>query len=316
MQLPADLRRASDEIFEGVSVRALAEAAQSLSSRYRQAATSGQFILTDTDRLAYLATRLPATYAAAHRVLVELSPLIAPYSLLDLGAGSGAASWAAAESFETLRQFTLLEQDRALIAMGEKLAAHSTVLQQAQWQVADLRTVKELPAADLVIASYALNELTQPAAERLALLAWQAAQQALVIIEPGTMRGFALQRYLRTVLLAQGAHLLAPCPHAGQCPMWENDWCHFAARVERTALLRRLKEGALNYEDEKFSYLIFTKAEHPRARTRVLRHPQRQAGFAQLELCTAEGMQSVKVTKRDKEAWRRVRKADWGDAWG
>jgi ribosomal protein RSM22 (predicted rRNA methylase) len=315
MQLPADLRRAYDEIFEGVPLRPLAEAAPSLSARYRQTAPSGKFIQTETDRLAYLATRLPATYAAAHRVFAELSPLIAPHSLLDLGAGSGAATWAAAESFETLRQFTLLEQDRALIALGERLAAHATALRDAQWQVADLRTVKDLPAADLVVVSYALNELAPPDAQRLALLAWQAARQAFVIIEPGTMRGFALLRKLRDELLSQGAHLCAPCPHAQECPMPQNDWCHFAARVERTALLRRLKAGVLNYEDEKCSYLIFTKVPHPRATARVLRHPQWQAGFVRLELCTANGLQSAKFTKHDKDVWRLARKADWGDRW-
>ena len=95
--------------------------------------------------------------------------------------------------------------------------------------------------------------------------------------------------------------------------MEAHDWCHFAARVERTALQRRLKSAALNYEDEKFAYLIFTRAPHQRAANRVLRHPQRQAGLTQLQLCTPGGLQSVSVTKRDKEGWRRARKTDWGD---
>lgn len=41
---------------------------------------------------------------------------------------------------------------------------------------------------------------------------------------------------------AAGAHVVAPCPHDGGCPMDGTDsWCHFAQRFQRTALQKDTK---------------------------------------------------------------------------
>jgi ribosomal protein RSM22 (predicted rRNA methylase) len=93
------------------------------------------------------------------------------------------------------------------------------------------------------------------------------------------------------------------------------DWCHFAARVDRTAEHRRLKDGELGYEDEKFSYLAFSKTPAAHAEARIVRHPQVHGGHIRLTLCTPEGLQSPTVTRSKKEAFRAARKAKWGDGW-
>lgn len=98
--------------------------------------------------------------------------------------------------------------------------------------------------------------------------------------------------------------------------MADGDWCHFYARFDRSALHRRLKDGTMGYEDEKFSYVALAKSPVKTASARVLRHPLRQAGFTQLQLCDSGGLQTLKITKRDKKIWKLARKTDWGDAWG
>jgi len=136
-------------------------------------------------------------------------------------------------------------------------------------------------------------------------------------------------RAARTQLIEAGAFIAAPCPHARACPMPapnvahpnaanpnpESDWCHFAARFERSSLHRRLKGGALGYEDEKFSYIAVTKQAVEPAVARVLRHPLRHPGHTQLQICMATGLQTVTITKREKGAWKQARKTNWGDAW-
>jgi ribosomal protein RSM22 (predicted rRNA methylase) len=129
------------------------------------------------------------------------------------------------------------------------------------------------------------------------------------------MNGFALIKQLREDLLQAGGYLVAPCPHARSCPMPAGDWCHFAARVERSALHRRLKTASLGYEDEKFSYLVMTKQPVKSVAARVLRRPLVQSGFVQLQLCITEGLQPATITRRDKAAFKRARKVVWGDAW-
>lgn len=95
----------------------------------------------------------------------------------------------------------------------------------------------------------------------------------------------------------------------------ESDWCHFSARFDRTSLHRRLKGGSLGYEDEKFSYIAAAKLPVTVEAARVISHPLNQPGFIQLQLCTPIGLQTLSITKRDKVAWKRARKTDWGDGY-
>jgi ribosomal protein RSM22 (predicted rRNA methylase) len=136
---------------------------------------------------------------------------------------------------------------------------------------------------------------------------------ALVLIEPGTTRGFSLIREAREQLLACGAHLVAPCPHAGACQIAAPDWCHFAARVERSSLHRRLKSAQLSYEDEKFSYLVVSRSAVDLPSSRVIRRPQQQPGLIVLDACTPEGIQSLRISRKDPARFRAARRAAWGD---
>lgn len=321
MQLPVALRHAIEAAASRIAPNALKQAAGALSQRYQSGKPAGgRFVQNEAERCAYAAMRMPATYAAAHQVFSELqrlSPDTQFNSLLDLGAGTGAASWAATEIYGEICQVTLLEQDSALIRLGQELAqaSNTTALRAAHWQRVNLLQVHAWPAHELAVCSYALGEIEPAMAARIVRGVWQFTQQVLIIIEPGTMSGFTTVRMLRDLLIQSGGHLVAPCPHAHACPLPETDWCHFAARVERSALQRRLKVGTLGYEDEKFSYVIFAKQPIPQVSSRVLRHPQRQPGYAKLHLCSSEGTQQITVTKRDPTTWKRVRKIAWGDGW-
>jgi ribosomal protein RSM22 (predicted rRNA methylase) len=314
MQLPTALRRAIEQELSNVSFSALTAAATELSDRYRQQKKTDRFITTDAHRLAYVAVRMPATFAAVSKALSQLEEF-SPGSLLDLGAGTGSAIWAASEKFESLGQFTLIEQDRGLIELGRRLAEQYETLRTANWQAANLRMLAEFEPHDLVICSYSLGEIESIAAGKILNAAWQATKQVLVVVEPGTTKGFAAIRAAREWLIEAGAFLVAPCPHSQACPMPldESDWCHFSARFDRTSLHRRLKGGSLGYEDEKFSYVAVAKHPVKTAAARVIRHPLHQPGLIQLQLCTSEGLQPLKITKRDKEVWKRARKVDWGD---
>lgn len=326
MQLPPQLRNAIEQITSKHSLNLLAKAAAELSEKYRdQQRPAGRFITTDAHRSAYVAVRMPATFAAARAVFAEirrLAPETPINSLLDLGAGTGAAAWAAAEVFGELRQITLVEQDRELIRLGQRLAENSEheALRDADWQTRNLTACAEFAGHDLVVCSYSLGEIESGAARRILQAAWQSAQQAVAIVEPGTMKGFETILALRDELIEAGGHIIAPCPHERVCPKAAAgnpgaDWCHFAVRFERSSLHRRIKGAKLGYEDEKYSYIAASKSPVQPARARIIRHPMRRAGFTQLHLCAEEGLVGVIVTRKGKEEWKRARKADWGDAW-
>ncbi len=258
------------------------------------------------EQLAYLATRMPATYAAVHAALSQTQSL-EPRTLLDLGAGPGTATWAAASVFPSLESSHLVERNSAMAALGQRIGLPIP----ASWTIEDLSNGVKA-SADLVVLSYALGELS---GQSLLAAAWKSANVAVALIEPGTPRGFALVRDARTWLITHGASIAAPCPHADACPMAKDDWCHFAARVERTSMHRRMKGGTMGWEDEKFSYVVAVKSSGKQAYSRIIRHPQHKPGYVQLELCTTEGLRRENVAKSVGALHRAARKADWGDPW-
>ena len=322
MRLSAELQDAIQRETAKVDHRKLAQATAQLTEHYKAADFSTPAVATEAHRAAYLAVRLPATYAAICRVFGEIK-LRAPQeeiaSLLDLGSGPGTALFAAVEQFPNLQQVTLIESDAGWIAIGKRLAeqSESSVVQQAQRLKQDLRSGLGCEKHDLVVISYTLGELPQAAAEAVLNKAWKCAGKFLVVVEPGTRRGFDAINAARSAMIAGAAHIFAPCPHHFPCPMAAaGDWCHFSQRVERTSQHRQLKGGALGYEDEKFSYLVAAKNSSPSAGARIVRHPGKHSGHVQLVLCTPEGkIENRTVTRSSKDAYKRARKAEWGGLW-
>ena len=320
MNLPPDLASAIASATEGIPTSALTHAATELSDAYRARRPIGQTYMTsDAHRLAYAATRLPATYAAVHASLGYTAEILSDYpieSCLDLGAGPGTAAWAATQIWPSIGQITLIEQDADLITLGKQFAQDGpSSLQSADWQRGDLTSLAPLPEHDLVICSYAVGELRPEAVTKLINTAWSITRGILAIIEPGTVPGFAHIRAIRDQLIALDAHVVAPCPHQDACPMSETDWCHFAQRLDRSSLHRQLKSGDLGHEDEKFSYISVSKNPINRPDARVLRHPQRRSGHAHIQICTGDGIRDQTLTRSQKADWKRIRRLDWGDVW-
>jgi ribosomal protein RSM22 (predicted rRNA methylase) len=295
-----------EERAEAVGFAALKNAAAAMSAAYREARAARP---PDPARTAaYLVTRMPATFAAAHSVLRELRQRLEERSIssvLDIGAGAGAASLAARQCFPEAQTITMVERDPALAA-----AAHQW-LPEAAVMLEDVTRVKTLPPHDLVMAAYSLGEIAEPLVARL----WQAARVALLVIEPGTPRGYSLILKVRDELLNSGASMVAPCPAATPCPLVTPDWCHFAARVERSSLHRRIKDAELGYEDEKFSYIAVAREPVDLPASRIIRRPLQRPGLIELETCTRGGVENVRAPRRDRETFRAARKATWGAAW-
>ena len=322
MRLPAYLTAEMEDLISQAGTSPLAAASRQLTQRYKSAEFTAPAVRSPADRAAYLAARFPATFAANLHVFSELRRRAAQVeisSLLDLGAGPGTSLFAAAEIFPDLRHVTLMEADLQWIEFGKKLATHGSIpaVREAHWLNGDLRNPGELHPHDAVVISYALGELAPSELEQLVRGAWLWATKCLILIEPGTKRGFAAINNARSLLIAQQARILAPCPHPHVCPMAAaNDWCHFSQRLERTSEHRRIKGGSLGYEDEKFSYIIATRLELAPAQARLVRHPRIHSGHVQLELCRAKGSLKKKtVTKSSKDAYKQARQAEWGDEW-
>jgi ribosomal protein RSM22 (predicted rRNA methylase) len=310
MQFPPLLSQALEVLLEGVPRKDLAAAAAKMSIGYRQGATS-KAITTPAEALAYAVARMPATYAACAVVFArvrEVMPDFAPASLLDVGAGSGAASWAAATQWPHMASFTMLDRNPALRDLARKLA--DAGLPATEILSGDVAAPK--PKADLVVASYVLSELPEEKIATVAADLWKSTDAALALIEPGTPAGFARIRAARGALIAAGAHIAAPCTHDAACPMSGNDWCHFSQRLPRSRDHMLLKDAHVPFEDERYSYVVVTRQKIAFG-ARILAPPQESKPGLTFKLCNETGLRSQFVATRDKGEYRRVRKKGWGD---
>jgi ribosomal protein RSM22 (predicted rRNA methylase) len=315
--LPAELNAALNAKLQGLSRGDAATRAAAISRTYRDGGGSGA-IRTEADALAYALARMPATYAAVTaslNALREVRTDFAPKSLLDVGAGPGTATWAAAEAFASLENFTLLDANRALRALALDLAGGSTRLRDVGYQHGNARAaLADAPAADLVVASYVIAEIGDAEQATFADLIWAKTSDTLLVIEPGTPAGYARIIALRARLIAAGAHVAAPCPHDRPCPLQAPDWCHFTQRLPRSRAHMQVKGVELPFEDEKFSYVALTRTPVARRFARVLAQPVVGKVEVAAKLCTPDGLVLAKVPHRAKADYARARRWRWGDA--
>lgn len=272
----------------------LIKAREALTHRYRTHQDKRMRSLAEKE--SYLLTRFPATFAVLTEVFAKI-PF--PYaSLLDIGSGPGTAALASHAS-----AITCLEQDKTLLEWAKALLPHADCRQ------ADFRTALFSPH-DLVVFSYSIGEIEDPLP--IIKRAYAAAEKALLIVEPGTPHAYRNLMAIRSHLINEGAHIIAPCPHLNPCPLSGTDWCHFSVRVNRSRIHKLLKGADLGYEDEKYCYLIVSKAPYEGG-SRIIRPVEKHSGHLKMTLCTPTGIEEKTVT-RSMEGYSKIKKLEWGDA--
>lgn len=318
MELPSPLRQAVDTMLHGVPLADIRQAAATLSQRYRAEIRDGRLHMSaDLAVRAYLAARLPATFAAVTAGLgaaKEVMPDFAPATMLDVGSGPGTALWAAASVWPDLRQATLFEASSPARTVGQSLSAHLHGV-TTNWVAGDATLdLRSQTPHDLVTCAYVLDELAPASLPGLVAALWDLTQTMLVIVEPGTPAGWRRIVEARGHLLAAGAHVAAPCPHEALCPLSAPDWCHFSRRVARSRIHRLAKDADVPWEDEKFIYLAATRTPPSDRFPRILAPARAGSGKVQLKLCQPDGAAAERLfTKRDGAVFKQARRSDWGD---
>jgi hypothetical protein len=293
------------------SLKNLCKSYASLSESYRKGGPSKD-IKSQKEAIAYALARMPATYAALSRVLYDLQTLsdLSIESVLDWGSGPGTTFWALKNYFPQA-SVTLVEQNPFILGVLHQLIKNET----HPPQVIPQDILKSTPEkSDLMVISYVLSEIPENKRKTLLEKAWASTTKAFVIVEPGTPKGFQEIVKARSLLMDQGAHILAPCGHNAPCPL-ENtaDWCHFPVRVLRTPTHQALKQGKLSYEDEKFSYIVVLKEPCKVLYPRILKKPLKKPGHMKIELCTPQGKEQKTFTKSKNPNYKDLLDLKWGD---
>lgn len=218
MQLPPTLRAALADRLDAESFDDLRLAGSRLSQRYRAETRDGrQHLDGEAAVLAYLAARMPATFAAIRASLAAVAgrrPDFAPVSLLDVGAGPGTALFAARDAYPGLARATLVEASAPAMAVGEALTrdgfadgadADANNALHVDWVRGDLATaLAARTPADLVTLGYVLDELAPAQLAPLMAALWRLTAGVLLVVEPGTPAGWQRILAARDALLEAG----------------------------------------------------------------------------------------------------------------
>lgn len=313
-ELPDALCGAIDQLVAPFSTADLRKHAQSLSSGYRTREDI-RHTLSPIDAAAYLCVRFPSTYAVAGAVWQEIFARLkgqAIKTVLDAGSGPGTASLALLEHVPGA-SITLLERDPGWKPIAEICArALGTASRFMTGSIEHAGTA----AYDAIVASYSLNELPSVSLEATVRGLWQRASQILVVIEPGTPLGFDVVRRTRDLLLAMGAHTIAPCTHDLACPMTGSDWCHRPVRVYRSEIHRRVKDADLGYEDEKFCFAAFSRTFLPAIPSgRIVRKPMLGKGHLHVDVCRDGEIKRLTYSRKNGATYKAAKDSAWGELW-
>jgi ribosomal protein RSM22 (predicted rRNA methylase) len=320
--LPVPLATVIEDLTAGKTRAEIARRVASISARYREGRASKIAITSAEDVAAYLSARMPATFAAASAAFSaarELMPSFSPASLLDLCAGPGSASFAALSLWPEISTATLVDANPFFLDAAQTLgkAFALGVAREVKFIRSTLADAcDELPQADLVVMSYALVELDRDEISEVARRIWSRSRDLLLFVEPGTPEGFRRILICRDALIAHGARLIAPCPHLGACPMQPPAWCHFCERLPRSRQHRLTKGAQVNFEDELYIYLAFTRGGATlRPRGRIVSRVRVTKADVRFSLCGKDGRLIEEATsRRDREVYAKMRRAAWGDA--
>ncbi|CAF2039386.1 BnaA09g12120D [Brassica napus] len=262
----------------------------------------------DGETAAYVASRMPAAYSVCYRVLTEIRrrlPGFKPTRVLDFGAGTGSGFWAVQEVWPKCAQkVNIVEPSQSMQRAGRDLLqglkdlplihGYTSLLSLSQELNKKCRILNDKSERkhELVIASYVLGEIPS-LKDRITMVRqlWDLTDDLLVLVEPGTPHGANIISQMRSYILwmenrklrkkekaeagkevldlKSGAHIVAPCPHDGKCPL-ENTakYCHFVQRLQRTSSQRSYKRTKgvplRGFEDEKFCFVVFRRGQRPR----------------------------------------------------
>lgn len=318
MEIPSTLKAGLEKELGKYKISELRNALNGFTEKYLSEKGDGERIVTrEVEALSYAACRMTATYAAVYSALEHSLNMIKdeyiPRRIFDIGAGCGAASFAANEliNLDDLRCF---EREPAMINLGKTLMNEDEFLKDAYWKSFDVTKDHLQNDCDMILASYVINELMPDDRIDVPMELFNHCKMML-IVEPGTKQGYENIKKLRNEFIKKGAHIIAPCTHNKECALDQDDWCHFTSRISRTKAHMQIKEVEVPYEDEKFSYLFVSHDDiyNEGKFSRVLRHPIIEPGKIELRLCNDDGTITNKVIYKKDEDFKKARKSNSGD---
>lgn len=300
-------------------------------------------------RMAYALFYLPQTFTRIAMILDECAtagwkmPANRTVRMLDLGAGLGAAGFAAAMRCEA--SLLLCATDTSVQSLDVLRESFHAAL-ESLWPKAALetRTTSLLHALregddtwDVITCSFALNEALETAGEAGAsdwldlVLARLAPGGLFVLCEPASESTSGRVELLRDHIAGQpGLRIVAPCLHQLPCPLLREGrvYCHEVRRWTPPASLAYLNQRlARHVHYLKFSFLAIARASSDAVppdptRCRLVAPITEETGKLTTRGCAADGqvysyeVLTRNLTRDEKDASREIERGSrvtWGE---
>ncbi len=290
MELPPALRQAVDAALEGVSARDLAAASDALVAALSRRGARRPVSMSPTisRARAYLAARLPATYAA-----------------IRARAGCGRRNAAGIRAAQPAR-FRCRSRHRALgrtrllagsrqprrwskpaprCANSAKASRRASRRRAASTGAPRFRPGRAIWSRSPMCWTNSIPRNARPSSSS----SGRSTADTLLIVEPGTPAGWQRILDARALLLKQGAQMVAPCPHAQRLSAGRARLVPFLPPASRSRAHLQAKGAEVPWEDEKFSYLAVARNSADLPAARVIAPPRAGSGKVELKLCESDG---------------------------
>ncbi|KAI9444934.1 Rsm22-domain-containing protein [Lactarius indigo] len=216
----------------------------------------------ERDGTAFASIVLPAHYSAIYSVLCRVKSRLGPQwsvrNILDWGAGTGSALWAACYAFQkpsspddegsqvalsstAIVKYIGIEKRSGLVSIGTQLLEGDVlhdgldISWQRKFQPENIPQAHD-GSSTIAISAFFLSTLQTPF-QRKALIEeiWESGAETIVLLDHSNPAGFQCVAEARELLLSlgrkeaenrgseenqmSGSHVLAPCPHDLGCPI-------------------------------------------------------------------------------------------------
>lgn len=216
------------------------------------------------------------------------------FRILDFGAGAGAGAWAvhsAISKFGLKTKFVGVEPHQTMQMVGKYMTSFIGKNMDVEWKGHLEANMISGSKNDIVLCSYVLGDLVNDEMREDTIKSlWETVAQNgfLVVIDRADAEGFNRVANARKWILEANppsltdpntAHVVAPCPHDGPCPLykmaktmtWKNMICSHGMKVNVTELPAQsaIRSRARKSNDKwtwSYSFVVLRKGPSPRLR--------------------------------------------------
>ena len=156
MDIPQELKEVIEKAMQGVEHSKIIDESQNISKKYRENNGTGEKLVTrQSEAIAYAISRMPATYCAVYSALSKIlkNNSFNIKNILDVGAGTGSATWAIKELIK-VNQIICLERENEMRKIGSRLMRGCEGLKNIEWKEFDITKDELNQKADLIVTSY------------------------------------------------------------------------------------------------------------------------------------------------------------------